>query len=46
MPDGQEYRAYDLSKLAEAGFKPRVPLAEGLRTTYDWYAARAGRTRD
>lgn len=40
-PDGQDYRAYDLSRLQATGFRPQVSLAEGLRTTYDWYAARA-----
>lgn len=44
-PDGQDYRAYDLSRLASTGFQPKVPLAHGMRTTYDWYAARAGDAR-
>lgn len=38
-PNGQDYRAYDLSKLQSTGFKAQVDLQSGLQTTYDWYAA-------
>jgi len=38
-PDGELYRSYNLDKLAAAGFKARIPLEEGLRRTYEWYAA-------
>jgi len=37
-PNGQDYRAYDLSKIFSAGFEPMVSIEEGLRRTYDWYA--------
>jgi nucleoside-diphosphate-sugar epimerase len=30
-------RCPDISKLAGLGYKPRVPLDEGLRPTLDWY---------
>jgi nucleoside-diphosphate-sugar epimerase len=30
-------RCPDISKLARLGYKPRVPLDEGLKTTLDWY---------
>jgi nucleoside-diphosphate-sugar epimerase len=30
-------RCPDISKLAKLGYKPRVPLAQGLRPTLDWY---------
>jgi GDP-L-fucose synthase len=40
-PNGQDYRAYELSKLANAGFKPQFSLEQGLQKTYDWYAAHA-----
>jgi GDP-L-fucose synthase len=39
QPDGELYRSYNLDKLAAAGFKARIPLEEGLRRTYEWYAA-------
>lgn len=44
-PDGQDYRAYDLSTLFAAGFRPRVGLADGLRSTYRWYAEHADSAR-
>lgn len=44
-PDGQDYRAYDLSRLFATGFRPNVALAEGLRRTVAWYAARAADAR-
>lgn len=30
-------RCPDISKLAALGYKPRVPLAQGLPSTIDWY---------
>ena len=30
-------RCPDISKLAKLGYKPRVPLAQGLPPTLDWY---------
>jgi GDP-L-fucose synthase len=41
-PDGQEHRAYDLSRLFSTGFRPEVELADGVARTYRWYAATAG----
>lgn len=38
-PDGQLVRYYNLDKLKSTGFAPKVTLAEGIRRTYDWYAA-------
>lgn len=38
-PNGQDYRAYDLTKLNALGFKPGYSLEEGLRETWDWYSA-------
>ena len=37
-PDGQLERSYDVSKLADLGFKPSTSIEEGLRKTYDWYS--------
>jgi GDP-L-fucose synthase len=44
-PDGEAYRAYDSGRLFATGFRPQVSLAEGLRLTYDWYAAHADSAR-
>jgi len=34
---GTPRRCPDISKLARLGYKPRVPLDEGLEPTLDWY---------
>jgi len=36
-PGGTARRCPDISKLAKLGYKPRVPLSEGLKPTLDWY---------
>jgi len=38
-PNGQDYRAYDLTRLAALGFKPSTSLEAGLTETWDWYCA-------
>jgi nucleoside-diphosphate-sugar epimerase len=37
MAGGTTRRCPDISKLAKLGYKPRVPLSEGLKPTLDWY---------
>ena len=35
---GHDYRyALDITRITEMGWEPRVPLAEGLQLTVDWY---------
>lgn len=38
-PDGQLVRFYNLDKLESSGFKAKVGLEDGVRRTYEWYAA-------
>ena len=38
---GTMRRCPDISKLTRLGYKPRVPLAQGLRPTLDWYWSNA-----
>ena len=39
-PGSVKRRLADVSKLqALTGWKPEIPLKEGLKMTYDWYAA-------
>jgi nucleoside-diphosphate-sugar epimerase len=38
---GTMRRCPDISKLARLGYKPRVPLDQGLRPTLDWYWSNA-----
>ena len=37
QPGGTMRRCPDISKLAGLGYKPRVPLKDGLEPTVDWY---------
>jgi nucleoside-diphosphate-sugar epimerase len=36
---GTERRCPDIAKLEKLGYKPRIPLAQGLGPTVDWYWA-------
>lgn len=44
-PNGQDYRAYDLSALNSTGFKARTSLKEGLEKTFAWYCEHANESR-
>jgi GDP-L-fucose synthase len=42
-PDGQPRRCLDISKAARLfGFRARMPFAEGLRRTIEWYVKESG----
>ena len=39
-PNGTPYKVLSVEKSgAELGFEPKIPLAEGIRETVDWYVA-------
>lgn len=38
-PNGQDYRAYELSRLDGTGFKCRYTMKAGLKETWDWFSA-------
>ena len=38
-PDGMPRKLLDVSRLRALGWKPTIPLGEGIRTTYEWYQA-------
>jgi GDP-L-fucose synthase len=41
MPDGAPRKLLDSSRMKRLGWQAQVPLAEGVRRTYDWYRAHA-----
>jgi GDP-L-fucose synthase len=44
-PDGTPRKLLDISRLTALGWRPRIPLEEGIRQTYEWYRASAVGTR-
>ncbi|MBC8365466.1 MAG: GDP-L-fucose synthase [Actinobacteria bacterium] len=42
-PDGMPRKVLDVSKLESLGWKARIPLEEGLASTYYWYVDALGR---
>ena len=41
MPDGAPRKLLDSSRIKKLGWRPQVPLGEGVRKTYDWYRSHA-----
>jgi GDP-L-fucose synthase len=41
-PNGQDYRAYDLSRIQSVGFTCKYSIRQGLEETWAWYAANVG----
>ena len=44
-PDGTPRKLMDVTKLARLGWKPRIALADGIRSTYRWYLDNAATAR-
>ena len=42
-PDGTPRKLLDVTKLKSLGWKPSVPLREGISRTYEWFLANHGR---
>jgi GDP-L-fucose synthase len=36
-PDGTPRKLLDVSRITELGWKPRIPLREGIARTYEWF---------
>jgi GDP-L-fucose synthase len=41
MPDGAPRKLLDSSRMKKLGWQAQIPLAEGVRKTYDWYQSHA-----
>ena len=39
MPDGTPRKLLDVSRINALGWQARIPLADGIRSTYEWYLA-------
>ena len=44
-PDGTPRKLLDVGRLAGLGWSPRISLADGVRSTYDWFVANESRVR-
>lgn len=44
-PNGQDYRAYDLTKLQSTGFEAKYNLAKGLKITWEWFCENQNKVR-
>ncbi|MEZ5184747.1 MAG: GDP-L-fucose synthase [Candidatus Nanopelagicales bacterium] len=40
-PDGTPRKVLDVSVLSALGWRPAIPLVEGVRSTYNWFATEA-----
>lgn len=44
-PDGTPRKLLDVSRLRALGWRPRIPLRDGVRLTYEWYLAHRDEAR-
>ena len=44
-PDGAPRKLLDVGRLASLGWSPGISLADGVRSTYDWFVANERRVR-
>jgi GDP-L-fucose synthase len=38
-PDGTPRKVLDVSRISSLGWKPKISLEEGIKSTYEWYKA-------
>ena len=44
-PDGTPRKLLDVSRLTSLGWRPQIPLSQGIERTYAWFKAHSGETR-
>jgi GDP-L-fucose synthase len=44
-PDGTPRKLLDVSRLTSLGWRPKIPLTQGIERTYAWFKAHSGETR-
>jgi GDP-L-fucose synthase len=45
-PDGTPRKLMDVSKMAKAGWTAKIPLKEGLASTYDWFLENVDKVKE
>ncbi|NBR62817.1 MAG: GDP-L-fucose synthase [Verrucomicrobia bacterium] len=45
-PDGTPRKLLDVARIRKLGWRPTVPLAEGMAATYEWFLRNAPEARD
>ena len=40
-PDGTPRKLLDVSRMASLGWRPRIGLEDGIRSTYAWYVSQS-----
>lgn len=45
-PDGTPRKLLDVTRLRELGWKPSIPLRDGIARTYEWFLAKYGSVKD
>ena len=45
-PDGTPRKLLDVTRLRELGWKPSIPLRDGIARTYEWFLAKYGSVQD
>jgi GDP-L-fucose synthase len=43
-PDGTPRKLLDVSRIQALGWKARIPLEQGIASTYEWYCAHSAAT--
>ena len=41
-PDGTPRKLLDVTRMAELGWKAKIPIKDGLKQTYSWYLGKSG----